>query len=95
MLWLNLLIIIMAVVAAVIQILGARLEHRPCRAVKHAYALSLSIAALFVFFMEVIKVCEYGYVMALLVLVFQVLVGGIVRLIHLNRKPKEYLDCEH
>ena len=95
MILLNVIIFSMAVIAAIAQILGARIEPRPCKHIKYAYALSLFIAALFVFMMEIVEESEYGYAMALFVILFQVLVGAVVRYLHLKRKPKEYLDCEH
>jgi len=92
---LNHIILLLAITSVLAQVWGARIEKRPCNRVKYAYAVSLSIVALLIFLMETVEETEYGYAMALLVILFQVLVGSVVRVLHLNRRPKEYQDCDH
>jgi C4-dicarboxylate transporter len=89
--WYNYAIFTLALVAAGFQVWGAHLVERPCKYYKYAYAFTLSIASLFVFLMEIVEESEFGYAMALVVVLFHILIGAVARVVTIKRGN----GCEH
>ena len=88
------IVIAMLVLAAIIQTWGAHLESRPCKYIKYSYAISLIISASIVTYCIVgVEYSHFGHHVALGLITFNVLLGGIVRLYMLTKR-REYTACE-
>lgn len=94
---LNVTVMIICVLGATLQIITSRYEGKLCRTIRYSYAIALTLAALFVFWDEVISETEFGYGAALFVVTFNMLVGTIYRLAQLRRRPGCFLGghCPH
>lgn len=95
MLAFDLIVLIMLILAAIIQTWGAHLESKPCKYVKYSYAVSLIISASIVAYcIPVAAYDHFGHHVALGLIVFNVLLGGTVRLLMLLRQRRECKACE-
>ena len=94
---LNVTVIAICLIGVVMQIATSRYESKICRTIRYSYAIALTLAALFVFWAEVISETEFGYGAALFVVTFNMLVGSIYRLAQLRRRPGCFLGgyCPH
>lgn len=72
------------------QLWGARLETASYRWIKISYAVSLGIVAVLIWFLEVQTEEEFGYAIALMLIIFNMFLGSLVRLIYLQ---SSYEDC--
>ena len=89
-------IIIGLLLAAIIQTWGARLEKRPCKYVKYSYAVSLSISAGVMWYCSLNEPYSmFGCKAVLVLLTFNILLGGTVRLISLLKLRRECACREH
>lgn len=90
-------IAIMSFLGSFVQIWGARLETRSCRYIKLSYAFSLAVIGVYCI-LDTLHTEQHSHLIniagALFLLEFNVIVGGIARLISL-RKTSRRTECLH
>lgn len=86
--WYNYAILLLAFMSIVLQIRSSRLECRSCTIVKYIYIVGLCLSMLFVVFMEMLYESEFGYAMALVMVLFHLVLGTVYRIGYLTSEKR-------
>ena len=91
--WYDIAIALFALLGAIAQFYGARLERRPCKMIKISYGVTLLIVFFYTVFFKITNDVHGVYPYALVLLVLNVLCGAILNLTELRRKGSICRGC--
>jgi len=86
--WYDVAILLMSLTGAILQFWGAKLDSQPCRTIKIAYGISLSILFFLTLFMKIITNLHGVFQYATVLLLFTIICGSTVRLLELRNKRR-------